>query len=96
MGPEGSRYHEVLLDLAETILGPVLNNNRYDFGASTIPAEAAAIGEEVREFKQFWEAPPVDAAYVHRKIVGLFMLAARLKARVNIHDLLKPWLDDDV
>ena len=95
LGPEGSRYHEVLLDLAETILGPVLNNNSYDFGASTIPAEAAAIGEEVREFKQFWEAPPVDAAYVHRKIVGLFMLAARLKARVNIHELLKPWLDDD-
>ena len=50
----------------------------------------------MREFKQFWEAPPVDAAYVHRKIVGLFMLAARLKARVNIHELLKPWLDDDV
>jgi hypothetical protein len=33
------------------------------------------------------------AAYIHRKIAGLFLLASRLKARVNIHELVLPWLD---
>lgn len=94
MGPAGSRYHEVLLDLAQTILGPVLAPSAYDFGASTIPREAAAMGEEMREFREFWEAPPVDAAYIHRKIAGLFMLAARLEACVNVRELLLPWIED--
>jgi predicted unusual protein kinase regulating ubiquinone biosynthesis (AarF/ABC1/UbiB family) len=94
MGPVGSRYHEVLLNLAQAILGPVLADEAYDFGASTIPKEAARMGEEMREFREFWEAPPVDAAYIHRKIAGLFMLAARLKARVNVRELLLPWIEE--
>ena len=94
MGPAGSRYHEVLLDLAQAILGPVLADHAYDFGASTIPKEAAVLGQEMREFREFWEAPPVDAAYIHRKIAGLFMLAARLQARVNVRELLQPWIED--
>jgi len=94
MGPVGSRYHEVLLDLAQTVLGPVLAAEAYDFGASNIPKETAIMGEELREFREFWEAPPVDAAYIHRKIAGLFMLAARLKAQVNVRALLLPWIEE--
>ncbi len=94
MGPVESRYHEVLLNLAQAMLGAVLADEAYDFGASTIPKEAARMGEEMREFREFWEAPPVDAAYIHRKIAGLFMLAARLKARVNVRELLLPWIEE--
>ncbi len=33
---------------------------------------------------RFWHTPPVDALFLHRKIGGLYLLAARLKARVDI------------
>ena len=94
MGPEGSRYREIILDLALVVLDPIRRNEPYVFGESVLPMQAAALGEDMASYREFWEAPPIDAAYVHRKIVGLFMLASRLKARVNIHDLLLPWLED--
>jgi hypothetical protein len=32
----------------------------------------------------FWHTPPADALFLHRKLGGLYLLAARLKARVDI------------
>ena len=93
MGPEGSRYRETLLDLALIVLDPIRRDEAYDFGSSELPRQASGMAEEMQSFREFWEAPPVDAAYVHRKIVGLFMMASRLSARVNVNALLRPWLE---
>ena len=94
LGPEGSPYRETILELALVVLAPIRSDEPYDFGESVLPMQAAAIADDMQNYREFWEAPPIDAAYVHRKIAGLFMLASRLKARVNVHDLLLPWLDD--
>ena len=37
--------------------------------------------------RDFWHTPPVDALFLHRKIGGLYLLAARLGARVDIRGL---------
>ena len=93
MGPEGSRYRETLLDLALIVLDPIRRDEAYDFGSSELPRKASSMAEEMQSFREFWEAPPVDAAYVHRKVVGLFMMASRISARVNVNALLRPWLE---
>ena len=93
MGPEGSRYRETLLDLALIVLDPIRRDEAYDFGSSELPRQASGMAEEMQSFREFWEAPPVDAAYVHRKVVGLFMMASRISARVNVNALLRPWLE---
>lgn len=95
LGPPDSRYRTIILDMAQMVLEPMSCDKPYDFGASTLAGRVAAMGEDLADYRDFWEAPPVDAAYVHRKIVGLFMLATRLKARVNVHRLLLPWLEDE-
>ena len=93
LGPEGSTYRETLLELATLVLAPLTVDAIYDFGQSALPREVAARAGEIQNFREFWEAPPVDVAYIHRKIGGLFMLATRLQARVNVHKLLQPWLE---
>ena len=50
-------------------------------------------GEDIKDYREFWQAPPVDVAYIHRKLGGLFMLASRLKVSVNVHRLIMPWLE---
>lgn len=40
--------------------------------------------------RDFWHTPPVDALFLHRKIGGLYLLAARLGARVDIRRLFQP------
>jgi hypothetical protein len=51
--------------------------------------------EPLKNESAFWQVPPVDVAYIHRKIGGLFMLATRLNAAVNVHELLMPWLGEE-
>ena len=94
LGPKESAYRETLLSLAEVVLAPLTVDAPYDFGSSALPRQVVAQGEAIRDYREFWEAPPVDVAYIHRKIGGLFMLATRLKAEVNVHELLLPWLAD--
>jgi hypothetical protein len=50
------------------------------------------MGQDVTNYKDFWQAPPTDAVYFHRKLGGMFMLASRLKARVNVYQLMQRWL----
>ena len=37
--------------------------------------------------RDFWHSPPIDAIMLHRKAAGLYLLAARLQARVNIRQI---------
>ena len=93
LGPEGSPYREIVLDLLQLALEPISCGEAYDFGESTLPMRLAEMGQKIQGNKEYWEVPPMYAAYIHRKIAGLFLLASRLKARVNIYELVLPWLD---
>jgi hypothetical protein len=37
--------------------------------------------------REFWKIPPSDAMLLQRKFGGLYLLAIRLKARVDVHAL---------
>ena len=43
--------------------------------------------------KDFWHTPPADALFLHRKLGGLYLLAARLKAQVPVQALARPYLE---
>ena len=47
------------------------------------------LGQRATEHADFWRAPPTDVVYFHRKLGGMFMLAARMEARVNVNDLMR-------
>ncbi|MEM8491607.1 MAG: AarF/ABC1/UbiB kinase family protein [Pseudomonadota bacterium] len=91
IGAEDSRYRELVLDLLMVALEPLALDEPYDFGASTMPARLSKMGQSATEFADFWKAPPTDVVYFHRKIAGMFMLASRMGARVNAHELMQHW-----
>jgi hypothetical protein len=39
--------------------------------------------------RDFWHIPPIDTLFLHRKLGGLYLLAARLRARVNVQQLVQ-------
>lgn len=88
MGEEGSEYRALILELFTLALEPLCVDEVYDFSRSDIPARMSGLGESIREFSEFWQAPPTDAVYFHRKLGGMFLLASRLKARVNVYQLI--------
>lgn len=92
MGDEDSDYRELVLELFLLALEPLRFDEDYDFANSDMPARMSELGQSVTDYKDFWRAPPTEAVYFHRKLGGMFMLASRLGARVNAHQLIQQWL----
>lgn len=92
MGKVGSEYHSLVLRMLIIALEPLRSDQPYDFARSDMARNMARLAEDVRHHREFWQAPPSDAVYFHRKVGGMFMLASRLKTRVNVHRLAQYWL----
>jgi hypothetical protein len=41
--------------------------------------------------QNYWHSPPADALFFHRKLGGLYLLATKLNAGVNIQALFEPY-----
>ncbi|RBP53354.1 ABC1 kinase family protein [Arenicella xantha] len=85
-------YQRFLIALFSVALEPLAHQGLYDFATARLSERLSELTDEVYGFKEFWQTPPTDILYLHRKLGGVFMLATRLKARVNAHALLEPYL----
>ena len=82
-----ARQRDAVLDLFTLVGEPLRHAGDYDFGRSDLAARLRDAGLALRAHKEAWHTPPADAIFLHRKLGGLYLLAARLKARVNLHAL---------
>ena len=67
-------------------------DQEFDFANSQLSERLSELSQRAYGFKEFWQAPPTDAVYFHRKLGGMFLLASRIKARVNVRELLQKFL----
>ena len=89
IGDTEGPYRDLILDVFNIALEPLSTPGVYDFGQSDMPSRMMALSNKITEHKDFWQAPPAEAIYFHRKIGGMFMLAHRLQARVPVYDLFQ-------
>lgn len=78
---------EAVLDLFQQACEPLTHEGAYDFGKSGLAARIRDSGMTLSMEKDYWHTPPADALFLHRKLGGLYLLAARLKARVDVRGL---------
>ncbi|MEY3124942.1 MAG: hypothetical protein RLZZ573_1462 [Pseudomonadota bacterium] len=86
------KHQMVVLDLFEMALEPLCFDGAYDFGSTDMAPRLREAGLKLGLDRDFWHIPPIDTLFLHRKLGGLFLLAARLKARVNVRQLALPYL----
>lgn len=86
-------YQQLLLDILYLALEPFSSDENYDFTEAKLGTRVADLAQESYAFKRDWTAPPTETLYVHRKLGGLYMLAERIGAKVNLSTLLTPYLD---
>jgi predicted unusual protein kinase regulating ubiquinone biosynthesis (AarF/ABC1/UbiB family) len=82
-----------VLDMMRLICEPIRYPGVYDFGESDLVSRARDAG-----FEMLWKsggefrAPPPETVFLHRKLVGSFLLCARLRARVDVQALISEYL----
>ena len=64
----------------------------FDFGNTAFVGTMREQGIDIAADRLNWHIPPVDTLFVQRKLGGVFLLASRLKARVNVRDVLSRWV----
>ena len=82
-------YRQLVLDIFSIALEPMTSEGVYDFGKSDISTRLAALAESIQDYRDFFQAPPSDAVFFHRKVGGMFLLAQRFKAKVDVNGLVK-------
>lgn len=76
---------QVVLDIFITATEPLRTPGRYDFGQSDLALRIHERGMAISSDPEAWHTPPADVLFLHRKMGGLFMLAAQLGAQVDVH-----------
>lgn len=80
-------YRDKLLEIFNLALTPALQESGFDFAASDLSYRLRDAGLELRRDKKYAHVPPADIVFLNRKFGGLYLLASRLKARVDIRGL---------
>lgn len=86
------KHREPILDMVDMAMAPLRSDAPVDFATTPLARELREAGMEVAEDRDFWVIPPMDALYLQRKMGGMFLLAARLRAKIAIRPLLEPYL----
>ena len=71
---------------------PARTRGRFDFGASDLAGRIRDAGMALSFEQGYWHTPPADAVFLHRKLGGLYLLAARLRAKVEVRAILERYL----
>jgi hypothetical protein len=74
--------------MIDVIIGELQRSGPFDFGDRAFVGVLREQGFEIAADRASWHIPPVDLLFVQRKISGTALLAARLKAQVDVRTMI--------
>ena len=91
-GGAPARMERALIEMFEMSLEPLRQDTPFDFGASDLAMRMRDAGMAMAEDRAHFRIPPMDTLLLQRKFGGVYMLATRLRARVDLRALIEPHL----
>ncbi len=95
IGYAGPEDPEAMVDgavrIIQLVCEPLAHRGLYDFAGSGLIGRARDLGLSVA-FNGGLRSPPPETIFLHRKLVGTFLICSRLRARVNVHALIERFL----
>jgi predicted unusual protein kinase regulating ubiquinone biosynthesis (AarF/ABC1/UbiB family) len=86
-------YRMAVADLIQTAAEPALFPGEYEFASSQLSKCLSDKLLYLRSNHDFQRIPPADVIFLHRKLAGIFLLCARINARVDVRSLLLDHLE---
>jgi hypothetical protein len=77
----------LIIDIFYQACEPLRFDGDYDFGESNLAKRITQAGKAMSTQQNEWHTPPTDAIFIHRKLAGMYLLAAKLNAKVNVATL---------
>jgi len=77
-----------LVEIIRLVCEPLSHRGPYDFAGSGMMGRVRDLGLSVA-MKQGLRSPPPETIFLHRKLLGTFLICSRLRARINVHALVE-------
>ena len=77
--------------MIDVILAEMNRTGPFDFGDRSFVSVLRDEGGAIARDRSTWHIPSADMLFVQRKISGTALLAARLKARVDVRAMVEPY-----
>jgi predicted unusual protein kinase regulating ubiquinone biosynthesis (AarF/ABC1/UbiB family) len=84
-----ARHKAMILAIFDVSFEAQCFEGEYDFAATDLAARLNPLAFELMKDRDFWEVPPTPVLLLQRKIAGLFLLAVKLNAKVNVNEIVK-------
>ena len=76
-------HRSIVMGMIIDACEPLRHSGAYDFGKSDLAARLRDAGLKLGTARDFWHTPRAEVLLLHRKVAGLYLLAARLEARID-------------
>lgn len=83
-----SGYRSGIVALLRDASAPVRNAGSYDFGSCDLDGRMRDRLVQMRLHDNFWRMPPTGVLFLHRKLGGMYMLLKRLRASIDVAQLV--------
>nr|WP_111536986.1 AarF/ABC1/UbiB kinase family protein [Palleronia aestuarii] len=85
------RLADRLLAMFDTGMAPLRSDAPFDFGTTDLAQRLRDMGLEIGTEREVRHVPPSDTLLIQRKVAGTYLLAARLRARVDLAGIVAPY-----
>lgn len=89
-GPTTARHHQDLIQsMFEVAVAPLRQQTVFDFGSSDLLERLRDKGLAIGKDRELSHVPPPATLFLHRKIGGMYLMAAKLRARVALRPMVE-------
>lgn len=87
-----AEQRQAVLQLFVEACEPLYEDKPYDFANTDLASRIKEKGMALSFDLNYWHTPPIDAILFHRKLGGLYLLASKIRAKVNVHSLFNQYI----
>ncbi|AWW74561.1 ubiquinol-cytochrome C reductase [Erythrobacter sp. KY5] len=83
------KHPERVERMVDIVIGEMREDKPFDFGDRAFVPLLRDEGWEIAQDKDTWAFPPIETLFVQRKVSGTALLGAKLKAQVNVRQMVE-------
>jgi len=87
-------HQELIQSMFDTAMGPLRQNGPFDFGRSDLLEQLRDMGLAISSDRDLSHVPPAATLFLHRKIGGMYLMAAKLRARIALRPMVEAYCDN--
>ena len=91
-GPATAPHHQELIQaMFNTAMDPLRQETLFDFGQSELLERLRDMGLAIGNDRELAHVPPAATLFLHRKIGGMYLMAAKLQARIALRPMVEAY-----